>query len=50
MYMELTKLQNMFIFSFYTFLYHRSKQKTASVPRFCVIIKQPVDIAHDYIR
>jgi len=52
MYMDITKLQNMFVLSFYTSPYRRSKQYTASVPQFSVwlIIKQPVDFAHDYTR
>lgn len=37
-------------FKFCTALYHRSKQKRLLVPQCGQIIKQPVDIAHEYIR
>lgn len=52
MYVEITKLQNVFIVSLCTAQYHRSKQQTALVPPVSVwpVIKQPVDGVHDHIR
>lgn len=47
--MEITKLQNMFM-EVCTHLRSMKEQQTALVPALCVIIQQPADTGHDYIR